>query len=216
MPVNDPQVSSNIKHTAFGHSSIGCYQINLGKGELATANVSQCLAESDGSLLAFFQEPYVTRSGKIPSTGGLQVFSATGPRAAIVASPDLKVWSMPSYTTSDVVACTWITGSALCPEIILISVYADINKDAVPQELKHIMYHCNNRNVPMLICADSNAHSILWGSPVNNGRGDSYEEFIAGNNLGILNEGNMPTFETSRARSLLHIITFVICLQIGE
>ena len=220
MAVNVIQVNSTTtKQTAPGQQlPVCCYQINLGKGELATANVSQCLAESDGSLLGFFQEPYTTRSGRIPSLGGLQVFSANVPRAAIVATPDMQLWPMPGYTSADVVAVTWITGQALCPEIILISVYADINKDAVPPELKHIMNHCNARCVPMLICADSNAHSVLWGSPMNNGRGDSYEEFVAQYNLAIINLGAEPTFETSRAKSHIDITLahFNLCDLISD
>ena len=183
-------------------------QINLAKGQVATSNFGHCLYKwSKLPLFAFLQEPFTSKSGRIPTLSiGANVFSFdASPRAAIVATPDLDAWLMPNYTSRDVAAVTWLTKDPLTPEIILVSVYADINKESVPCELLELARYASGGNTPLVICLDTNAHSTLWGCAADNERGRDYDDFISANNLSLLNIGSKPTFETSRAQSIIDI-----------
>src|SRR5712671_6366246 len=118
-------------------------QINLQKSKLALANLASCLVEwSSTPFFVFLQEPW-TNNGRITSLPrGTQVFAAQHPRAAIVTTPEMNAWPMTGMMSSDVAACIWKTGNKSVPEIVLISVYADINKKAVPAELAGIIKYC--------------------------------------------------------------------------
>ena len=87
----------------------------------------------------------------------------------------------------------------------MISVYADINLNSVLAELERITNYCGLRNLPCIIGVNTNAHSVLWGCQINNSRGDDYKSFLANNNLSILNVGNIPTFKTVRAESIIDV-----------
>ena len=88
----------------------------------------------------------------------------------IVATKDLSLWPLSAeFTSPDVAACLWKTGIDLFPEIVLISVYADINNtDAVSPELARIATYCGMRNLPCIIGADSNAHIISFACSKKN------------------------------------------------
>src|SRR6266496_1445114 len=108
------------------------------------SNLSECLVEwSRSPLLVFLQEPWTSKtSGRIRSLPrGTQVFSANHPRAAILATPELKLWEMPELTTQDVASCLWKTDYAPNPEIILVSVYSDINKETISSELNRVVHY---------------------------------------------------------------------------
>jgi hypothetical protein len=59
----------------------------------------------------------------------------------------------------------------------------------------------DDKNLPLLIGADSNAHSTLFGSTENNRRGDEFEELIMEQLLKVENLGNSPTFVAPRGRT---------------
>jgi ribonuclease HI len=185
---------------------ISLKQINLQKSKLALANLSSCLVEwSSTPFFVFLQEPWTYKGRIVSLPQGTQVFAADSPRAAILTSSEMKAWPMTGSMSKDVAACIWKTGNKEFPEIVLISVYADINKEAVPAELAEIIKYCEDRGLPSISCIDSNSHSEVWGCLENNARGDAYEEFMGVNNLSILNIGQCPTFETSRAKSIIDI-----------
>ena len=128
-------------NTSAWEGSVLFKQLNLQKSELATTNlISNLVKWSDSSVLVFLQEPWTPKSGKISSLPrGTQMFSVPNamPRSVILATPD-NIWQMADYTTKDTVSCTWKTGNALFPEIIIVSVYSDIKKDTIPIELKNV------------------------------------------------------------------------------
>jgi hypothetical protein len=45
---------------------------------------------------------------------------------------------------------------------------------------------------------DANAHHIIWGSSDTNPRGENLIDYLAGNNLVIINKGKEPTFYNGR------------------
>ena len=162
---------------------------------------------SNSPLFALLQEPATTSKGKIESfPRGTQIFAdGLHPRAAVLATPDLNVWAIPEHTSRDVAVCLWKTSSLQFPEVIIISVYSDITVDTISTELQSLVEYCETSQIPYIMGADTNSHSVLWGCDQNNSRGDDYEDFIASNGIGILNQGSLPTFQTSRASSIIDI-----------
>ena len=72
----------------------------------------------------------------------------------------------------------------------VVSIYHDINHRTLDIPITELIRSSPN----VLVAGDTNAHSTLWGSPVNNPRGDHWDEFIIANDLNVLNWGTDPTF----------------------
>ena len=60
-----------------------------------------------------------------------------------------------------------------------------------------VMRMVDQKGYAVIIAADSNAHSPLWG-PDSNARGDALEDFVLAYGLRVENQGMSPTFETRR------------------
>ena len=183
-------------------------QLNLQKSKIATANFSHKMTEwSRNSLFALLQEPAISKGGKIASLPrGVQVFAARHPRAAILATPGMDVWALPSLTTPDVAVCLWKTGHPDFPTIAMISVYSDQTlKTSISMELQKITDYCASQEVPYVIGSDTNSHSVLWGCRYTDTRGEEYEDFIARLDLCVLNQGSLPTFQTSNRQSIINV-----------
>ena len=78
-------------------------------------------------------------------------------------------------------------------EIAVISQYCHKDNEAIDPELQRAVEFCQVRSIPLIIGADSNAWSPLWG-PDQNERGEKFEEFIGKNHLHVLNDGKKPTY----------------------
>ena len=76
--------------------------------------------------------------------------------------------------------------------------YLDINKAVVQEWLDKIIKYATDKEVELMIGADTNCHSNLFGEDTNK-RGRDFEEFVIENALEIENIGTIPTFETIRA-----------------
>jgi hypothetical protein len=142
-------------------------QINPNKSKVASADFAKRLVGwSQSSLIAFLQEPATTTRGLLESIPpGAKRYAAVKPRAAIVATKEVSLWSLPAeFTSSDVVACLWETGNDQFPEVVLISVYADITTMPISSELANVINYCGRRNLPSITGADTNAHSVIWGA----------------------------------------------------
>ncbi len=63
----------------------------------------------------------------------------------------------------------------------------------------------DSKRIPLIVGADSNAHSVLWGCEETNKRGEELEELILRFNLNVTNSGGEYTFSTSRANSIIDI-----------
>ena len=202
--------------TTQNDSCVLIKQINLQKSKVATANFTDCMVKwSRCALFALLQEPAITTRGKMESLPpGIQIFAAAHPRAAILATPGMSVWSLPDLTSKDLAACTWLTGCPEVPEIILISMYADITIiNPISPELIAVTNYCESRGLPMLLGVDTNSHSVTWGHQDNNVRGDAFEDFIAGHPLHILNRGSLPTYQSSRAQSVIDVTLASLTIQ---
>src|SRR6266496_610358 len=197
---NNPRILDQTNSVRFN-------QLNLQKSRVATANFSQCLINwSKLPCFALLQEPYTSTYGLVGFPRTSQMFFASkSPRAAIIASPDLKLWAMDDFTTADISCCLWKTGHRQWPTIIVVSAYLDITKPAASPELEKLLIYCENKNYPVVMGCDTNSHSVGWGCPQNNLRGDVIDELIHRHSLSVINVGSVPTFETVRARSIIDV-----------
>ena len=187
-------------------SSINCCQINLQKS-LAGSSV---LNDRDEKIV-FVTEP-ATKGSRIiylnrPDTDVLAHSGNHRPRAALRVNRGLHPWLIPEYTDGDM--CT-VTVKIEGRQVIVCSLYLDINLDAQRPLFLALIDRCNSDQVPLIVGMDSNAHSTLWGCQEGNSRGGDLESLFLSKNLTVMNAGSVPTFVTSRAQSIIDV-TVVNC-----
>ena len=215
-----------------------CGQINLHKGATGAANlmlhleshmhtgpnnpfsvnqqrrVDRVSAEII-SFLMFLQEPPVQDKMVYGLSRRHSCFYKTGenrPRAAIYASRDLQLWPVPAYTSRDVVTCIWLKGER---QIFVVSAYFDIQLgQVIPPTLQALLRYCESSNKEVLIAADTNSHSSLWGCDTQNPRGDLVEDWIFRHGLKVQINGNHFTFFRGTARTIVDV-TFTRGAHIG-
>ena len=172
-------------------------QINLHKAALATDMAGRELEGKKSSIL-LVTEPYTNKNKMVGLPTGAKVIydrnSKLAVRAGIVATPDLNIASMESWCTRDcAVALIKIGGK----QTLLISLYLDITLEVQPEWLIRLLKMAMGRKYPVIIGADSNAHSTLFGNDCNK-RGEQLEDLILRFGLRVENKGEAPTFEVRR------------------
>jgi len=182
-------------------------QINLQKSKIASSIVSSKTIEwSSKPLFIALQEPWLLKGGTIGNRPrDVQIYAAPNSRAALMVTKDLHTWAMSDFTSQDQAVCMWNTGNNEFPKIIVSSVYCDIKKPMISQELSKLIDFCNVNSYPVILCMDSNAHSSVWHCSENNARGDDLEEFLLQGCLSVANLGSHPTFQTVRASSIIDV-----------
>ena len=88
--------------------------------------------------------------------------------------------------------------------IMTISAYCDINLDPISADIKNALAYAKQRGYSVLLAADTNAHSVLWGKETNR-RGQEVEDFISTENLTIHNIGREYTFECATGKSIIDV-----------
>jgi len=161
------------------------------------------------SFFILLQEPYAWK-GKIAGFDKIHSLfydhASPSPRTAIYASKDLHLWSMPEFTSQDMTTCLWLTGESHLPKIILTSVYMDhTNPQVWPEAFGRLLHYCHQGRHKLIISADTNAHSTLWGSDDTNVRGKAIEDLVFLNNLAIHNTGNHHTFFNRRSATIIDV-----------
>ena len=119
------------------------------------------------------------------------------PRASIISN--LELVEISSLCTKDsAVAIIKHHGGTY----LLVSLYMDINLEVGGEHVSNILNYAARLNIPILVGADTNCHTIMFG-PESNRRGLDLEELILNNGLRVENVGTMPTFETIRGNKLI-------------
>ena len=180
-------------------------QVNLHKATHATVLLGQAL-ENKTQVISLVTEPH-TVAGRITGMPpGACVISdksiqpdQPGPRAGIIASRDVKLQAMDAWCHRD---CAVAIAPLHGRRTLLASVYLDIREPAVPTWLTRLLDMAEQKNLPILLGMDSNAHSSLYG-PDNNRRGDEIEDFILQHGLEVHNSGETPTFEVKRGNTFV-------------
>ena len=178
--------------------SVNIVQINLNKSKKALDNFYSFLVRNPRTV-GILNEPYSYR-GIIPKHKDFSIFGVG--RAVIVAPKHFSVLACAELSSHDYTVVILKTEQS---EQFLASMYLDITKSIISSELVKICNFFKDNKVNAVIGMDSNSHSPFWGSDNSNARGLELEAFIVQNQLVVLNKGNVPTFQTSRAKSVIDV-----------
>ena len=80
----------------------------------------------------------------------------------------------------------------------------DIKDKPINDQLQAALDYCKNRGYSILLTADTNSHSKIWGNETNT-RGKKWEELIEIEHLLIHNQGTIPTFESKNGKSIIDV-----------
>ena len=184
-------------------------QLNLHKSAQATIMAGQ-LFEGKNKMVALLTEPHTIQNKLHGFPRGTKIISETNkvpgsppPRAALVFSRDLNIVALDQWCKRDCAAGLLTINST---RLVLISAYMDILKSAKPPWLDQILTAASNKGYGVILGADTNAHSHLYG-PDTNKRGEDIEDLLIQQGLKVENIGSAPTFETRRGRQ--HIQTHI-------
>ena len=134
--------------------------------------------------IACIQEPNL-QHGKPTGFSNKQILCTDDPRAAVVTLKGIDIALIGSLSHRD---CAWVILSNKNKKQAICSFYSDINERSLNVNVDQTIGTYQN----VILLGDSNAHSTLWGSPSNNIRGDSWEEYIFNNNLYLFNDTSDP------------------------
>ena len=96
------------------------------------------------------------------------------PRAAIFTSKTIQIHEISNLTHRDLAV-----GLIRCKgkQTAIISAYQDIKEKPVTDRLQAAIDYCKSKGYSILLTADTNSHSRLWGNETNT-RGKQWEELI--------------------------------------
>ena len=113
------------------------------------------------------------------------------PRAAIWTTPG-ALFPLTDLSDRDVMAGIFETPNG---RTCFVSAYFDGQSgEVIPEKLTRIVDYCLRRTIKLIINADMNAHSTLWGCEDSDTRGEVLEDFIAQHRMDVVNIGSDPTF----------------------
>ncbi len=102
----------------------------------------------------------------------------------------MQAWRVDSLCTSDITVAAIVVNKKV---VYVTFTNCDININ-LKIVLGKLLQYCHTRKVPLLVGADSNAHSSIWGCLENNDRGQDLEDLLDQCELTVLNVGNTPTY----------------------
>ncbi|CAF4950848.1 unnamed protein product [Pieris macdunnoughi] len=152
-------------------------------------------------LAALVQEPYTGSEGRVKEQSGARVYQheqagATVTKAAIfVFDEKIEVIQFPEWTTPNVVVVKLRTEAW---EITLVSFYLEPDPKDVQHHIDRIQRICDRAKNRIILAGDANAKSPWWCSPNVDHRGDLIADTLHSMNFEILNNSNIPTFDTVR------------------
>ena len=188
---------------------INIIQANLQHSQTATACLRRAL-ELEPRTIALIQEPWIrnNRVCGLSNTGGkpfLDTHSTDKPRTCAYIPKDVPATTLTQFCSRDLTAVRLKTdGNAL--DIVLASVYMPgDSEDCPPKEMTDLVRHCEDANLDLVICTDSNAHHPLWGSNKANSRGEVLCTYLFSTNLSIVNRCSEPTWVTARGQTIIDL-----------
>ena len=80
----------------------------------------------------------------------------------------------------------------------------DIKTKPVTEHLQAAIDYCKSRGYSILLTADTNSHSKIWGNETNT-TGKKWKELIQTEHLLVHNQGRIPTFESKIGKSIIDV-----------
>ena len=149
-----------------------CRQLNTHKSSICCSELF-VQAATDVRYLYFVTEPYIHNEQPASLPRHNLLFGGKSPRAALLADVTQQITLMPQFSSRDVTTATWLPrgDSSFPKQVILMSVYWDGSFAELPAELEKALEFSSERDIPILITGDFNAHSTLWYSKDTDRRG---------------------------------------------
>jgi ribonuclease HI len=169
-------------------------QINLGHSKCASDNLIIFLQKNNIDI-GLIQEPWVRNSkvmGLNNKSFNLFYSQSTGKcRSCILVKKHINAYLLSNLSTPDLTA---IKVESQKDEIILASAYMAHDKPAPPEEVAKLVADAGKGNANLVLGCDANARHTLWGSSMENERGEKLFDYLIHTNIQICNKGTVPTF----------------------
>ena len=188
-------------------------QINLQKKKIANRTYFQELKFNE---ILLGQEPYFHKNKlvSVPTTHkSFAPHHKETPRVCIILPLDLgKIsYSMTHFSNRDMIT---VRCNIKGKDVVFCSLYLghepnkpEIDSDTVGKMSKLVEF-TKNRNLPLIMGADSNGHHVMWNSfKANDRRGILLAQLIEKWELNLANRGKSPTFVNSRGHKSIIDIT---------
>ena len=91
--------------------------------------------------------------------------------------------------------------------LLAASIYMDSTMPVLQPWLEEIFAFAEQRDLPLLVEADTNCHSVFYGDSTN-ARGEELEVFLLQHGIEVQNRGTQPTFEVIR-----NGVTYASCID---
>ena len=190
-------------------NSIKVTQINLHRRSLGWGHLLSTLAGTINPAIMVTEPPTTTEHFLTPTGNDVIPYycklGKSRPRAAILVhrSMDSMCFEIPEFTSPDSIAIKVSHGGQ---NIILASLYMDVTQSISSTIFNDLSSRAND-NTQVFICADTNAHHVLWGNKDTNNRGEDLLDALNSSNLTWANRGKIPTFFNSRAQQSIIDLT---------
>ena len=144
-------------------------QLNMNKADLAAVSLNERLKSIKGDFVCLITEPYnfKGKAARLPSNVQIvpENIKEKTSRAIIIASPNCEIVEVSNLCSKD-------SAVAHCKidkvNILLCSIYMDINIPVQQEFLNKIMDYADSKNVEMILGIDTNSHSTMYGKDTNN------------------------------------------------
>ena len=176
-------------------------------------NLSNAILKDKEIVIYALQEPhYNSKNGRVSYIPkGVKIFGEKNSRAIIICPQNVPLFYSHEFSSKDCTVCLYESDDT---SMYIVSLYLDIHKECVSDDLISMLGKFqqlnSQKNVQTLICCDSNAHSVLFGSDESNNRGIEMEFLIAQYKLHILNNSKKPTFHGARGPGTIVDITLLL------
>ena len=180
---------------------IKCLQINLQHSRAATDNLMQIIATENIDII-LVQEPYLYQEEIKGISRKYRTYSyGEGKRraAVILAKNNIGALLITQYSDNDTVLLEIQHENG---NFYAASIYMDYNAtiDINFKRIEEIITFI--KGAKLIIATDSNSRSTAWYDVTTNSRGRMMEDFVASNQLHILNEERtLTTFQSTRGES---------------
>ena len=178
-----------------------CFQVNLQHSRAATANLMQMIS-TDNIGMSLIQEPYLYQNKLAGITKGYRTYAYREGkcRAAIIIQDNtIDALLITQMSDNDAVLLEISKGKS---SFYAASIYFNI-EEPIANNIRTVDRILDfTKGKLLLLAMDSNSRSTTWHDVLTNYRGKEMEEFLAYNQLYIINEGSeRTTFQSSRGSS---------------
>ena len=193
-------------------------QLNMHKRPICNTDVYNYVVElskKEGPVLAALQEMNVSNNALIsPLPDGKLIYNRTpDARAALYFTNGINIVPHPAFMDNDLAVGLWKTKDTI-KQVMVASLYCDREyKKVVTPNLKKLVNYCTQSSTELIVFADANSHSSVWGSHKIDDRGLILEQFILHKNLLVLNRGKMPQVWTYHKNGKDSLIDITFCTQ---